>query len=222
MSVDLSGYKARLDFVVECEDGVRGRLIVNVDGGYYKHWLSRTDGKWGWVKDDGTPHTMRDECSIANIIGEMKLAKDITAADLDGMVIELDRGGRLFVGDGMAVVFSARGGFGTTCPAEYPEWFPYSEAGNPEKVIAAYAAELERRKNPPVEIVWQGEFDEKNVLLFGWCNVHGEKWLAIQLATEGFHLRHGREAIGWMKDVPTCEQYIRDHYASKDRAAEPA
>lgn len=211
MSVDLSGLKVGTAWRVSTHNGDGVLFVYNLTRHplYVVHYCD--GGGYDNCDASGTLPSQR-QC-IKEVLGELKAPADITARDLDGRVIETEDGGKVFFGHGISVQFRPAEQRWRTSGA-WPDWLTATSAASAEDIQAAYAAELERRKNPPVEIVWQDVLRIGDVVAQAWCEVRGDVWRISRLERSDYRLHRGLEFLTMRRDVEHAEQYIRDHYAS--------
>lgn len=217
MAIDLSGLQRGSVWRVRCRNGER--LWLTIGGSpppYIREWPHLLSS--GISVDDsgfaGANHQPWRNEDVVEILHELKPVADITAADLDGMVIETADGGKVFFADGHARMETADecllGTWGGNAP---PKWARGRELADE---VAAYAAELERRRNPPVEIVWQDVLRIADVIAQAHCTVRGDIWRISHTEQGGYRIHCGLEYMAIRSNHTQAEQYIRDHY--KDRA----
>ena len=215
MSVDLSGLKV----------GGVWRVATNYDNGmlivagtdavpsYTVHY----DGHSGWDTYLANGFGIGGRHKIESILRELKPVSDITAADLDGRVIETADGGKVFFADGVARLWNSDNGgcLGTWRSVNRPDWA--SCQGTAEQDVAAYAAELERRRNPPIEVQWCDLHRINSQTIWATCKARGDVWSAALNEDDQFVVRKGGDYMWSLASIEITEQYIRDHYAKESK-----
>lgn len=211
MAIDLSGYTKGTKLAVRTRNGAVVELEIGAGRDEWPHLVRGCVT----VDDDGlagSEHKPWRDDDVLEIIGQAKLPTDITAADLDSLIITTKDGTRVLFADDTARLQDRSGRIhGGTA------WTSWQIGGNVERERDAYAAELERRRNPPLEIVWRDQLTIKGMLAQAWCDVRGDIWRITMLDDRQYRIYLGMEYRTYADSVAEAEQYIRDHY--KDRAA---
>lgn len=221
MSVDLSGLKVGSVWRVETS-WMNGTLFVYNIGDTTKYVVYYNGG--GADGCDATGLTSGGIYRITRILHELKPVSDINVKDLDRVVIETSDGGCVTFCDGIAFTIDSNCLVTTSSPTgAFPSWLSEDGDSSPtpreeaDVIIAAYDADVARR-NEPLEFKWNIAIDHKGYPAHSSCMIRGDFW-------QMWHRVNGSSPIGmylnrqWVTDANgfgDAEQYIRDHYATKE------
>lgn len=221
MAIDLSGLKVGTAWRVRTSGGDGTLIVFNLRGapGYVvlHDTESRSFSECGYTPFQPSGLSKGGQYRIEQILHELKPVADITASDLDGRVIETEDGGKVLFADGHAVLWDVDSAVFASWPLdEDPAWC-LSVLGA-TKFQAAYAAELERRKNPPVEIVWLEVLRIGDKVVAAHCCVRDDVW-RINWSGIAYSVFRGLVHVAGRGSVKSAEEHITAYYATKDRAA---